>query len=188
MPYNPNIPQAADKLRVSQPQILQNFQGINTGFNLNHIDLNLADAGKHKLLTMPRQTFPQVVAGTDLLMYVGLNPDTALSELYLKRSTDVGNGTALTAGASNLASYGWATIPSGAKVKWGSFSVAGNVLSTQTMQGPAFTNINSYSVSVSIDSTTTVASMAINNLNTTQFRFLSDVAAVTVYRYLAIGI
>lgn len=188
MAYNPNIPQPGDKLRNSQPQLLQNFQAINTGFNFNHIDLNLADAGKHKLLTMPRQAFPQVVTGNDLLLYVGLNPDTALSELYLKRSTDVGNGTAITAGASNLASFGWSTLPSGAKIKWGSFSVAGNVISTQTMQGPAFTNVNSYTVSVSIDSATTVASVAVNNLNTTQFRFLSNVAAVTTYRYLAIGI
>ncbi len=188
MPYNQNIPQAPDKLRISQPELLSNFQAINSGFNLNHIDFNLADAGKHKLLTMPRQTFPQVVAGTDLLLYVGLNPDTTLSELYLKRSTDPGNGTALSAGASDLASYGWATLPSGAKVKWGSFAVAGTVLSTQTMQGPAFTNANSYTVTVSIDSTTTVASLAVNNLNTTQFRFLSNVAAVTTYRYLAIGI
>ena len=106
MAYNPNIPQPSDKLRTSQPQLLQNFQAINIGFNFNHIDLNSADAGKHKLLTMPRQDFPQAITGTDLLLYVGLNPDTALSEIYLKRSSDVGNGTAITAGASNLASFG----------------------------------------------------------------------------------
>ena len=187
MPYNPQIPQPADKLRVSQNDILNNFQAIGTGFALNHVDLNLADAGKHKLLTMPRQTFPQVVAGNDLLFYVGLDPNTGLSELYLKRSTDVGNGLSTTAKGTNLASYGWSALPSGIYIKWGSFSVAGNVLSTQTMQGPAFTNINSYSVSVSINSVATVASVAVHNLNTTQFQFLSNVAAVTTYRYLAIG-
>lgn len=188
MAYNANIPLPGDKLSNSQPEILQNFQGIGTAFALNHIGLDLANAGQHKLVNMPRQAFPQVVAGTNLLLYVGLDPNTALSELYLKRSTDPGDGLPFTSKGTDLASYGWSALPSGCYIKWGSFSVAGNVLSTVTMQGPAFTNINSYSVSVTINSTTTVASVAVNNLNTTQFQFLSNVAAVTTYRYLVIGV
>lgn len=188
MAYNPNIPQPGDKLTNSQPELLQNFQEISTAFALNHVALELANAGLHNLVNMPRQTFPQVVAGTNLLLYVGLDPNTTLSELYIKRSTDVGNGLPFTSKGTDLASYGWSALPSGCYIKWGSFSVAGNVLSTITMQGPAFTNSNSYSVSVTVSSTTTPASVAVNNLNTTQFQFRSDIAAVTTYRYMVIGV
>jgi len=187
MPYNPNIPMPSNKLRVSQNDILLNFQSIGTGFALNHVDLSLSGAGKHKLLTMPRQTFPQVVAGTDLLMYTGLNADTTLSEIYVKRSTDAGNGVAITAGATDNATFGWSTLPSGAKLKWGTFSFTGAVLQTVVMSGPAFTAIGSYSVTVSIDSATTTCTYLANNLTTNSFQFFSNVPAASTYRYIALG-
>jgi hypothetical protein len=185
MPWNPNIPQANDKLSNSQLQLLNNFQAIDTGFSFNHVNLNLADAGKHNLLTMPQQTFPQSVTGSDLLFYVGLEPVTALSQLYLKRSTDAGNGIPLTAGNTDNATFGWAYLPFGAIIKWGVFSFSGAVPVAITMQGPAYTSSTSYSVTVS-SGFTFFTYTALNN-NGTQFLFESSIAGVESYRFIAIG-
>ena len=56
MAYNNNIPLAADQLSVSQADLLNNFATISTYLNVNHVDFNGADQGKHKLLTLPVQT------------------------------------------------------------------------------------------------------------------------------------
>ena len=185
MPWNPNIPLSTDKLSNSQPHLLGNFQAIDAGFNFNHVALNLADAGKHNLLTMPQQTFPQTVTGSDLLMYVGLEPVTATSQVYLKRSTDAGNGVPFTAGASDNTTYGWAYLPSGAIMKWGVFTFSGILPQTVTMQGPAYTSATSYSVTASsgfVECTFTVLSV-----DGVSFAFTSSVASAEVYRFMAIG-
>ena len=43
MAYNQNIPQPADQLKNSQPQLLANFQEINTILDVNHVGFNLGD-------------------------------------------------------------------------------------------------------------------------------------------------
>jgi len=55
MSYNNNIPQPTDVLSQSQVQILNNFQRVQTIWETNHGDINSADGGKHKFLTMPVQ-------------------------------------------------------------------------------------------------------------------------------------
>lgn len=186
MPYNPSIPQPNDRLRDSQGDILVNFQGIGSGFAFNHVDLNLADAGKHNLLTMPRQTFPQTVTGSDLLTYTGLEPLTALSQLYFKRSTDAGNGVPYTAQANDGATFGWTYLPSGAHMKWGTFSFNGAVPMTITMHGPNFTSSTSYTVVVN-SSTSSTATFAVEPFDGISFTFLSSVATAQTYSYIALG-
>lgn len=187
MAYNPNIPQANDKLRVSQGDLLINFQGIGAGFAVNHVDLNLADAGKHTLLTMQQQVFPQLVAGSDLLVYNGQEPVTALPQLYFKRSTDAGNGIPFTAQANDGATFGWSYVPSGVQIKWGTFSFNGAVPATVTMHGPNFTSATSYNVTVSC-STATNATFSVANSTAIAFTFQSSLTAAQSYAYIAIGI
>ena len=55
MAYSPNIPQPTDIPANSQPQLLANFQGINTLINVNHIGFDVTDQGKHKWVSMPVQ-------------------------------------------------------------------------------------------------------------------------------------
>lgn len=143
-PWNPNIPQAGNKLRNSQLDLLNNNQAIDAGFDFNHVNLDLAGAGKHKLLTMPRQTLPQPAVnnlGDDLLMYVAQDVSasgTNLSEVYLKRDTDLATtGTPFTAKVttSNGAS-GWSYLPSGLFIQWGSVSSTGPGHTNATLTYP----------------------------------------------------
>jgi len=190
MSWNPNIPQSTDKLSNSQPQLLGNFQAINTGFSFNHVALNLgADAGKHNLLTMPQQTFPQTVAGSDLLMYVGLEPLTAQSQIYFLTpavSSGGGNGIPFTAVGTDASTFGWTYIPSGVQIKWGNFGFSGAVPATVTMQGPHFASSTSYQVIITC-STNNATTYSALNINGISFTFSSAVTAAETYSYVAIG-
>lgn len=158
-PWNQNIPQAGDKLRNSQLDLLNNNLAINAGFDFNHVNLNLAGAGKHKLLTMPRQAFPQPAInnlGNDLLMYVGLEPRTGLSQLYLKRNTDMANeGIPTTAKLVPTGQVkGWTYLPSGVLIQWGEAQCLANAFVTIDLVAvggisyPAGTGIGNYVVTV----------------------------------------
>ena len=47
MAYLNNIPQATDRIKDSQPQILANFAEIQTLVGVNHVNFNAVDQGKH---------------------------------------------------------------------------------------------------------------------------------------------
>lgn len=117
MAYNQNIPQPADQLKNSQPQILGNFQEINTALNVNHVGFNVADEGKHKFLQMPRQGGSPTTAGTDLGLFALIGANSGVSELNFRRQAD-GEVIPFTEGL--LANPGWTILPSGLLVKWGS--------------------------------------------------------------------
>jgi len=168
---------------------------------LNHVELNLADAGKHKWLTMPRQTFPQPAPGlTELLVYVGLEPNTNLSQLYLKRDTDgAADGVPMTARGS-----GYTYLPSGLLVKWGIGSTSnyfGQVGNAPILfpGPPVFAAAPTILVSqVATDNTPGVNSdrmvvVANGSVNTTQFgvncfRFSNFASTSTVFSWIAIGL
>lgn len=184
--YNPNIPMPNDKIRNSQNDLLLNFQALDTAFNFNHVDLEIAGAGKHKLLTMPRQTFPQTVTGTDLLFYVGLNPDTALSELYFKRSTFISDGVPITAGVV-AGTTGWTYLPSGALITWGQITAnAGTSPFTVTVSGPGYVAAGSYTIQITAQSGDG-GSFYATQTNGTQFDLTTDIVAATVFAYMTIG-
>lgn len=56
MAYNSNIPLGPDRFFISQGDILQNFQAINTDTQVNHVVLNNADQGKHKFVQLVELT------------------------------------------------------------------------------------------------------------------------------------
>lgn len=144
MPYSPNIPQAGDKLRNSQLDILNNFTAIGSGFALNHVDLNLANAGQHTHLTMPVQSAQPAVAASTLEVYDFLSPDTGFNELYVsKNAADVQSGKTLLnvpmtasvlqgAGAS-FGNAGWTYLPSGVLIQWGVATSTGPGHTTATV-------------------------------------------------------
>jgi len=117
MAYNQNIPQPADQLKNSQPQLLANFQEINTLIDANHVGFNLGDAGKHKFLQMPRQVAAPTTAATDLGLFALLGANSGVSELNLRRQAD---GAVIPFTEGLLATPGWTVLPCGLVVKWGS--------------------------------------------------------------------
>jgi hypothetical protein len=115
MPYNANIPQPTDQLSVSQGQILDNFIDVSSLVNINHVNFDLADAGKHKWVTFPSQaaipTPPFLVGEVEL--YNIVNATTAVNELYVQKGP---GGTPIPMTASVISgNNGWTYLPSGFK-------------------------------------------------------------------------
>jgi hypothetical protein len=64
MAYNPAIPQAADLISVSQPQLLANFQQLNTVYGADHYAYNdaTANAQRHRQVRLPELGVPPAAA------------------------------------------------------------------------------------------------------------------------------
>lgn len=118
MAYNQNIPQPADQLKNSQPQLLANFQEINTLVNVNHIGFNLGDEGKHKFLQMPEQVAAPVTNASEIALFSIVGAISGVTELNFKRSGNPLTSIPFTEGL--LATPGWTILPCGLVVKWGS--------------------------------------------------------------------
>jgi len=69
--YNPNIPQPGDLISNSQPQILGNFDQLNTQFGIDHVAFNTGSGngtGYHKVISIP------VVQGSAPALPSGASP------------------------------------------------------------------------------------------------------------------
>lgn len=122
MPYNPNIPQAADLLSQSQGDILANFQALQTLIDVNHVDFASGDQGKHKWVSLPVQGASPVTAATEIALFSRTSALTTVPELCIRFA---GNGTVIEATSTLLANNGWTYLPSGVLLKWGSVAGAG---------------------------------------------------------------
>lgn len=120
--YTPNIPQPSDDPSVSQNQILENFQTLDTAFSQDHGAYNSATEGLHHQVTFPvgplaGQPFTYL-AGEIGLQSLDQAP-TSRPDIWLTR----GAGTAFPAtgystGGTNVAN-GWTYLPSGVLLAWG---------------------------------------------------------------------
>lgn len=115
MAYNATIPAPTDQLNVSQGQIFNNFAAISTLVNVNHVDFNTADQGKHKFVTFPEQVSPPTAGATEVILYSAQSAFSSRTELIYQSAGDLIN-LELTAGILN--SPGWSYLPSGLLLKW----------------------------------------------------------------------
>lgn len=135
MAYDQNIPQATDPLKVSQSDILANFQELFTFFGVNHSNFGTLDAGKHLFLQMPRQGAAPATGATECALYSALGATSAVTELVFRREN---NGTSIPFTEGSNAQSGWTRLPSGLVMKWNSVNVsavnaAADVISTISM-------------------------------------------------------
>lgn len=139
--YNPDIPQPGDNPSQSQDLILQNFQVINTAFNLNHGHLDDAPLqGKHLFMQMPAQTVAPTTLANEGALYTRTSTLSGLIELVYERQS---NGATIEFTSSLQANNGWTRLPSGILLKWGS-STANGVQATNYPTGatiPVFVNV-----------------------------------------------
>jgi hypothetical protein len=193
MPYNANIPQPTDQLSQSQPQLLANFQALQTLIDVNHVDFASADQGKHKKVTFPVQNpAPAFIAG-EVGLYNFLSPLTTNNELYLTNSA----GTSFPMTAKLGAGNGWSYLPSGLLIKWGinqaangstvvNFPVSANI--------PVFTAVYAAFVTTvdagAGDSNTFVRLSSFNTTTITAYGSLRTIAGASAanFNYLVIGI
>jgi hypothetical protein len=194
MAYNNAIPKPGDEQKDSQPQILANFAAIQALIDVNHVDFDVADSGKHKHITLPVQAAAPVLAA-DNGFYNKLCATTAKNETYIHGQKSAGT-TDIPFTASILSnsvpisdSTGWTYLPSGILMRWE--NVLGfNGTTTVTLGGgfPAFTTI--YSVIATpynlTEPSTTYPVRLVDILSNTQFRLKST--GLTGAKVLIIGV
>lgn len=116
MAYNSNIPQPADQLKNSQPQLLANFQEINTALNVNHVGFNVADEGKHKFIQFPQQIANPNTNPTEYAMFSKAGLYSGSTEALFRKPN---NGSTVNVTEYRFgASDGWWQLPSGIIVKY----------------------------------------------------------------------
>ena len=120
MAYQANIPQATDRLKDSQADLLGNFQELNTYLNVNHTAIDgTADQGKHKFVTLPFQTVVPPALPNELNI-VSLLDVTGSNNLFM--TTNSGSALQITGGAVNFTPpttiNGWVPLVPGFYMKW----------------------------------------------------------------------
>lgn len=119
MPFNPNIPQATDRLAKSQQDLLNNNQQLDTSFGINHYAFSdlTANNGMHKQCQLVEQVgAPVPGAGTDsLYTFVTAIP---LGELFFVRG-GAGTPIQMTNGNTINASTGLTFLPGGMIMQFG---------------------------------------------------------------------
>jgi hypothetical protein len=137
MAWQQNIPQPTDKLSVSQGDLLNNFQALNTWMNINHYLPTDINSGKHKFVTMPIQGADVATGGNEIALYTKTGDFSAPPQLFWRQQN---NGTVVNITEGDLVTNGWSRLPSGLIVKWGSATLS-NVGNITYNQGPAFTTV-----------------------------------------------
>ncbi len=83
MAYIPTTPaDSSENPSVSQPKITENFEAISTLVQVNHVDFNDSDEGKHKFVTMPEQTVTPTMLANEASLYT--KDDGTIPQLFWK--------------------------------------------------------------------------------------------------------
>ena len=147
MAYQNTIPAPTYELKTSQNDLLNNFQSIQTAWDINHITFDLADQGKHKQLSLPEQAAGPVTAANELALYSKESALTAVAELFVRKES---SGAEIEFTSSTSATPGWTRLPSGILLKWGATTANGatNILFPVAGTVPVFNNV--YSVQLTV--------------------------------------
>lgn len=191
MSLNTNIPQPLQSLGQTWLPIQQNFNNIETGFVVNHVDWNSGtDTGKHTYVTMPAQTTLPTTASYEQTIFCK-NDTNSKPQLWVA-SANAGpmynftGAYTFPSGPWALGSKGTTTLPSGLIIKWGFNSVnAGTGTISFIGTVGAFTN-NLFAVYIT-PSVVTNAVMSVGTLSVNDFVVNCSQSATTSFYWFAIG-
>ena len=201
--YVEDIPQSTDKIRNSQPDLLQNTNSVKGIFEENHVAFSSTDAGKHKFLQMPEQTGNPTIAVNEAGLFVKEGTFSAEAELNFRREN---NGQVIPFTEASLSQPGWSRLPSGLIMKWdrqtiSALDASANFIAIVFPAGPAFSTVYTVNVQIQADPAnpardlniaTYVYGVTTTGFNVRQWRRNSSGTAGTdkgpyVINYLAIG-
>jgi hypothetical protein len=192
-----DTPLGPDRRNTTQPTIRQNFQTIESAWNVNHLTLGggTADDGKHLYIQLPEHAAP-ATAADEVGLYCADGATSLIPELFFKRQSD-GKTIAMTEGSGG--SQGWTRLPSGLLVKWKQ-SQGASLTYTETINwGPDFDNAtqpfaivstryNSGSTdSMALFVTITIAAQPVMTVRCSK-RSDINVAITTDYSFIVIGV
>ena len=199
MPYTRNVPQANDIISNTQEPILSNFQAIDDLIQVDHIQFNSANQGKHNKVTMPIRATSPNTAANELALYTRQSGVTGNPEMVFRRHNNGSNVEFTTRQqvqqAMNTGSHGWTRLPSGVLLKWGrTQNLATNAFHTVNFAGgePAFTQVFNIQITpfaggANLPIVCTVTGIA-NTAFTVDIRRLTANPATTSVFFYAIGL
>ncbi len=196
MPYDNTIPKATDAISASQQQMLDNFAAIQALFEVNHVNFNQANQGKHKWVTFPIQNANPVTIAGEVAQFSKVSTYTGTPELCVRRQN---NGPVIEMTSALTASPGWAFTSSGILLKWGTgLTVAGDFPGGTTLAFPVAATIPVFGTVLSAYVTTSGAAgadifamlRAFTNVDITVLgvQRTANVGAAVNYQYLVMGL
>lgn len=181
MPYNANIPQAADQLSQSQADILGNFQAIDTA-----LDLTVGGVG----IKFPRDAAVPPTGATSVGLY-GFNsvltPGT--TALFFRNQN---NGVSYDMTSSLKATPGWTCLPSGIILQWGNAIMPGGTANLVVNLPIAYPTAH-LSVTATPNAipaglnTDIIMSVAVNAINSIVVQRKTHFGTACGFNYLSIG-
>lgn len=193
-----DVPQPGQSLATTQNPIRTNFGTIDTAFSVDHVPYQTAiNQGKHNKITFPVQAAAPATAVAEMALFSLVSTLTGVPELSVRKES---SGASYEFTSAGTASPGWARLPSGILLKWGSDVMAGAGLNTYTF--PVGANIPAFATIYNILVVPAYNSVGDGNgfarLNSfgapwTQFTVYGSqrtttTAAAVGFAYLAIGI
>jgi hypothetical protein len=204
------VPQANQTLAQTQQPILNNFGAIDAAFQVDHVDYNLGNQGKHEAIHFVNQQIAPnapVTIGGEVSLYaapsiLGAGNPPALWYKPQNGNAAINGIDFTTYGAGGPNNTGWLRLPSGIIMKWGAVQITNDGTVLQTIvypvnaNTPVFNNVfalqltptNPTSGASTINVQMTVGSFA----NPLQFtvgvgKITGPLPATSVCNYLAIG-
>lgn len=197
MTFQANIPQSTDLISISQNDILQNFQALNTSWDVNHEGFNDPDAGKHTFVEMPNQASDPAGAATEMTLFSKLasgnseihyKRDSSANSFQLSGPIDPGNSTDVNTQTTNYATF----LPGGLVYQFG-YKDNPTDSGPDGNRIPFHTSFPSQVLSIQLTAvrgTNTERSMYVLNgsVSLSQFRITTSSNSFNRVYYVAIGI
>lgn len=211
--YTLCTPDAASPMNQTTQLIQDNFQAINELVQVDHVEFNTENSGKHNQVTMQFQSEDPETSVTDLSLYVKATGSPNAAEIFYRYpnsgSVEQLTPVASTGGGGTISATsgtGWCQFPSGIIMRWGTAVVSSDdtFVIYPTGDGiPAYQQYVAYiQATLNTESSPTPSSSFPNSLTNivitnysglTNFSVLTLTTAVGVewtmsINYLAIGI
>jgi hypothetical protein len=193
MSFTPNMPGSGKSLGQTRSQVLDNFAILRSTIAVNHIDVNDANAGKHKFVQVKNQV--ALPAGLINGFETIYSKAVVSGELFFTRGntgveirmTAAGN---LTNGAPQATANGATFLPGGLLLQWGRATTTG---STTSVTFPAaFQALSTpYSIVLTVErnvNNVDVAYVEPGTPNNTSFTIRRTFSSNLVVNWMAIGL
>lgn len=188
-----NVPLSGQSLNDTRIPINQNFSVIDTAFQVDHVDYNDPNQGKHEKVTLPLLGGAAVFVGTDNGFY-NLNYNNGSNtkaEVFVHKQTLAGTAdipftaSVLSSTAPSNDMVGWTLLPSGIMMRWDTVNIAASGNTNVNLGGgwPGFSQLFWVGLTPRTATNRTVALVSINS--NTQFTIYASAAGAI--SFLAIG-
>lgn len=175
-------------LSQSQDDILNNFSGLKTLVDINHVTFDAGDQGKHNFVEFPVQSPVPTTGAGEVGLYSQTSTLSGNPELVFSHES-AGSTYEFTSAVRN--EQGYAILPSGIIFMWGSGTVNANTTAVATFAAgagvPTFTTV--YNVSVTREGTTGETGVLFyESYTTTNVTVFNTADASKKFFYTVIGV